>query len=131
MIYVAIALWIVALGSLSNVWQTRRVAGALLDFVDQLVNIENARSDIQPGTDPQLIERIEAAERRVEAIAADATKQYRKIAQERRRIESASGSDDDDEPDTPAALDQLRLAVGQPAPPNGRPRLRRPSRSRR
>lgn len=128
MIYVAIALGIAALGVFSIAYQTRQGARQVQLLTVALETFASQLSEGGAGTDPALIERIEAAERRVEAIAADATKQYRKTAQERRRIEAATGIDDDDDSDTPAALDQLRLAVGQPGPPNGRRRLRRRTR---
>lgn len=126
---VTIGVTVAVFAVLLHAFIVRRVGSQLVAVVEQLASVLSERPEHEAGTDPATVERLESLERRFEALAADAQKWYRKAAQERRRIEGAQSDDDDDE--TPVGAAQLRLPQLNPAaPPNGRRRLRRPSRGR-
>lgn len=127
---VTFAVAFAGLAVLAHGLMTRRAAGRLAEVASRIAVAVQSQSEHEGGTDPATVERLESLERRFEALAADAQKWYRKSAQERRRVERALSDEGDD--DIPAGAEQLRFP--QPAEtraPNGRPRLRRPSRSRR
>lgn len=87
-----------------------------------------SQSEHGPSTDPQLAERLEAVERRVALALDDLQKQYRKLAQERRRLGQQLGEEeelDEDQLELAQQLLQQRERPGPAPSSDGRPRLRR------
>lgn len=121
---VAAALWALATLSILELLAARRHRRALIEVLE----VVGARDPDGAGTDPELLERLEATERRVTMALEDLDKKQRKLAQERRRLERHL-DDDDDEGPSRAELDALRRALLEqdgreaPADPHQRGRM--------
>lgn len=111
--------------------RTAAAVQALAEAAERAAATAAERADHEGGTDPALVERIEAAERRVEAVADDVNRRYRKLAQERRRIDrSFQAADPDEDDDELPILGELfgraeKAGPQRDHPNGGRRRLRR------
>lgn len=111
-------------------WRGARAGADLNRRLLELLEVERERTTHEGTTNAELLERVEASERRVDAGLEDLARRTRKLGAERRRLEKAQAElePDDEEEEAEAFLELFNRDEPAEKTHHSRRRMRRRSR---